>query len=72
MFDHYDMQDYDQLGGTWTEAYISLHYDWTHVNAVIFDEDESALYISTGTSRVLLRSIIHQVILYGIWAPNVL
>jgi len=47
VFDHYDMQDYDQLGGTWTEAYISLHYDWTHVNAVIFDEDESALYIST-------------------------
>ena len=41
------MQDYDQLGGTWTEAYISLHYDWTHVNAVIFDDEESALYIST-------------------------
>ena len=47
VFDHYDMQDYDQLGGTWTEAYISLHYDWTHVNAVIFDNEESALYIST-------------------------
>jgi len=47
VFDHYDMQDYDQLGGTWTEAYISLHYDWTHVNAVIFDDEESALYIST-------------------------
>ena len=47
VFDHYDMSDYDQIGGTWTEAYISLHYDWTHVNAVIFDEEESCLYIST-------------------------
>jgi hypothetical protein len=41
------MSDYDQFGGTWTEAYLSLHYDWTHVNAVIFDEDESDIYIST-------------------------
>ena len=24
-----------------------LHYDWTHVNAVIFDASESAIYIST-------------------------
>ena len=47
VFDHFNMEDYDQFGGTWTEAYISLHYDWTHVNAVIFDENESALYIST-------------------------
>ena len=41
------MSDYDQYGGTWTEAYLSLHYDWTHVNAVIFDEDDSDIYIST-------------------------
>ena len=47
VFDHFNMEDFDQFGGTWTEAYISLHYDWTHVNAVIFDENESALYIST-------------------------
>ena len=46
-FDHFSMLDYDQFGGTWTEAYLSLHYDWTHVNAVIFDESESAIYIST-------------------------
>ena len=46
VFDHFDMSDHDQLGGTWTEAYISLHYDWTHVNAVIFDEEESCLYVS--------------------------
>ena len=45
-FDYFDMSDFDQFGGTWTEAYISMHYDWTHVNAVIFDEEESCLYIS--------------------------
>ena len=47
VFDHFNMLDYDQYGGTWTEAYLSLHYDWTHVNAVIFDEEESDIYIST-------------------------
>ena len=47
VFDHFDMSDYDKIGGTWTQAYFSLRYDWTHINAVIFDEEESALYIST-------------------------
>ena len=47
VFDHFNMNDFDQFGGTWTEAYISLHYDWTHMNAVIFDEEESALYVSS-------------------------
>ena len=47
VFDHFNMSDFDQFGGTWTEAYISLHYDWTHMNAVIFDEEESALYVSS-------------------------
>ena len=47
VFDHFNMEDYDQFGGTWHGAYQSLKYDWTHVNAVIFDEDESAIYIST-------------------------
>ena len=47
VFDHFNIEDYDQFGGTWHGAYQSLKYDWTHVNAVIFDEDESAIYIST-------------------------
>ena len=47
VFDHFNMSDYDQYGGTWTEAYLSLEYDWTHVNTVIFDEEESDIYIST-------------------------
>ncbi len=47
VFDHFSMIDFDQFGGTWNQAYIDLNYDWTHVNAVIFDEAESALYFST-------------------------
>mgnify|MGYP001284665533 CR=1 FL=1 len=46
VFDHFSMDDYDEYGGTWNQAFIDLQYDWTHVNAVIFDEDESAIYIS--------------------------
>jgi len=47
VFDHFSMLDYDQYGGTWNQAYVDLHYDWTHVNAVTFDEVENAIYIST-------------------------
>jgi len=46
VFDHFNMEDYDEYGGTWNQAYIDLHYDWTHANAIIFDEDESTIYIS--------------------------
>ena len=46
VFDHYDMIDYDEYGGTWNEAYLSLRYDWTHANALLFDENESSIYIS--------------------------
>jgi len=47
VFDHFNMVDYDQYGGTWNQAYVDLHYDWTHVNAVTFDESENSIYIST-------------------------
>ena len=46
-FDHFSMMDYDQYGGTWNQAYTDLSYDWTHVNALIFNKEESAIYIST-------------------------
>ena len=46
-FDHYSMEDYDAIGGTWFEAFSRLEYDWTHVNAIWFDENESAIYISS-------------------------
>ncbi|MED5426843.1 MAG: aryl-sulfate sulfotransferase, partial [Candidatus Neomarinimicrobiota bacterium] len=37
----------DQYGGTWNQAYTDLRYDWTHVNALVFDDDAEAIYIST-------------------------
>jgi len=46
-FDHFNMADYDQYGGTWNQAYTDLRYDWTHVNALVFDDDAEAIYIST-------------------------
>lgn len=46
-FDYYDMQDYDDIGGTWDQAFIDQQYDWTHVNAITFSEDENTIYIST-------------------------
>ena len=46
-FDHFSMADYDQYGGTWDQAYFDLQYDWTHVNAAFFSDEEDALYIST-------------------------
>ncbi len=46
-FDFYNTDDYDQFGDTWYEAYSKLRYDWTHINAVWFDENESAIYISS-------------------------
>ena len=46
-FDSYSMEDFDSLGGTWIEARQKLRYDWTHVNAIWFDENESAIYISS-------------------------
>lgn len=46
-FDYYDMQDYDDIGGTWDQAYIDQQYDWTHINAITFSEEDNAIYIST-------------------------
>ena len=47
VFDHFSMNDFDQYGGTWNQAYLDLHHDWTHVNALTYDESEDAIYIST-------------------------
>ena len=46
-FDYYDMQDYDDIGGTWDQAFIDQQYDWTHVNAVAFSDEDNSIYIST-------------------------
>ena len=47
VFDHFNMNDFDQFGGTWNQAYLDLHHDWTHVNALAYDDSEDAIYIST-------------------------
>ena len=53
-FDHLSLSDYDLDGGTWNEAYLNGTYDWTHSNAIYFDDNESAIYLS---SRHLSRII---------------
>ena len=47
VFDYFNMMDYDQLGGIWFEALNTNPFDWTHGNAIWFDEDDSALYLSS-------------------------
>ena len=48
VFDHFSMDDYDAIGGTWLPSSTGYQeYDWTHVNAMIFSEEENAIYIST-------------------------
>ena len=46
-FEHFNMSDFDEFGGTWNEAYFNLRYDWTHANAIIFDELENVIYLSS-------------------------
>ena len=46
-FDHFQMDDFDNHGHTWLDGYIHMEYDWTHSNALWFDENESAIYLSS-------------------------
>ena len=46
VFDYFNMEDYDS--GLWDNVCADNgEYDWTHINAIVFNEAESALYIST-------------------------
>tara|TARA_B100000614_G_scaffold20253_1_gene16278 strand:+ start:1497 stop:3533 length:2037 start_codon:yes stop_codon:yes gene_type:complete len=47
VFDYFSMEDFDILGGIWFEAYNTNRFDWTHANAIWYDEDDSALYLSS-------------------------
>ena len=48
VFDHFSLDDFDAIGGTWLPSSTGYQeYDWTHINAVIFSEEENAIYIST-------------------------
>ena len=46
-FDHFDMNDYDRIGGTWNAAFNDGRHDWTHANAFWFSEEENAIYFSS-------------------------
>jgi hypothetical protein len=45
-FEHFTLDDFDNYGSTWNDAFINLEYDWTHANSFFFDENEGAIYIS--------------------------
>jgi len=45
-FDYYNMQDYDTYGDTWWQGFYDGRYDWTHINAIAFSEEENAVYVS--------------------------
>ena len=47
VFDYFNQADYDSLGGIWFEAYNTNRFDWTHANAIWFDEEDSAIYLSS-------------------------
>ena len=48
VFDHFSFEDYELENGTWFDAFYATpqRYDWTHANALWFDESESAIYVS--------------------------
>ena len=47
-FDIYEIEDFDIIGGTWQTAGETLPvFDWTHVNAVEYNEAQNAIYISS-------------------------
>ena len=47
VFDYYNFEDYDSLGGhALIGAINSSSYDWLHTNSIYFDENEQAIYLS--------------------------
>ncbi len=50
-FDHFSMQDYDDLSDTWFQGFSNGRYDWTHANAFwpTFDDDGNleSIYLSS-------------------------
>ena len=53
VFDYYDISDYDGVfydegiyGGTWNTAFGDWRYDWTHINAITYSIEQSAIYMS--------------------------
>jgi len=52
-FDYFSTEDYDGVyyydgvyGGSWDNAFTLNRYDWTHINAISYSVEQSAIYIS--------------------------
>ena len=70
-FDHYSLEDYDSYGHTWQDAFINMQYDWTHSNAIYFDETESAIYLSSRhISRISKIDYPSGEVIYNISLPS--
>ena len=44
--DHLSMENFDNNGFTWIDAFHNLMYDWTHANSIFFDQINNHVYIS--------------------------
>ena len=70
-FNHFSKSDFDNHGHTWGEAYQKFEYDWTHSNALYFDENESAIYLSSRhLSRITKIDYPSGDIIYNISLPS--
>jgi len=48
VFDYFNIDDFDYMAGHWETACNSADsYDWIHFNALLFDETENVLYVSS-------------------------
>ena len=47
-FDHYNLNDFDYMSGFWEiVAGNGDPFDWTHFNALVYDENEDCIYVSS-------------------------
>ena len=72
-FDHFTMDDYDNYGPTWYDAFFSgqFEYDWMHSNAFHFDEEESVIYVShRHLSRITKISYPSGEVLWNMGLPS--
>ena len=70
-FDHFSMEDHDMHGHTWHDAFIAMKYDWTHSNSIFFDDDESAIYLSSRhLSRISKIDYPSGELIYNISLPS--
>ena len=70
-FNYFSKSDFDNHGHTWGDAYQKFEYDWTHSNALYFDENESAIYLSSRhLSRITKIDYPSGEVIYNISLPS--